>query len=785
MTIKFLKDQYVDQIIKENPRPLNELGEFVYYRTYSRWVPEIKRREQWHETVRRTTEASIALEYNHLLQNNINPDIAKLTAEAELMFKRVYTTKQFPSGRSLWVAGANKAIAEKFSSANFNCAFTNIRTWEDLSDLFHLLLVGCGVGFKSTLKIANDMPKIKVTTKLQHSEYNPVPVRERLENTKVDIIGNYAKIFVGDSKEGWSDALNMYFNLLTSPAHKHVHTIKISYNSIRPKGEKLKTFGGTASGHESLKGMFEGIDKTLKGLMDTSVAPIVPDKHGYGHVRPIHILDIGNLIGYNVVVGGVRRTAEIWLFDIEDIECLWAKYGINGFWSEDHFDQHERVRQAAVKAGIELPVWFDDLAVKKAQVVTNDGVEHIFDSQEAAYEFALQDNLWVTYPMNKGRSLDHRRMSNNSVAFKLKPSREIFDFQFELLKGEGEPAFINAEQIAKRRGMNEDIDDIGINPCAEILLKSKNLCNLSTINLKAFVNADGTLDVDGLVESQKLSVRIGLRMTLVTLELPEWDKVQKTYRLIGCSLTGWKDAMALVNYSLEQEGELLELLKNTAREEADRYAKVLRVVSPLLTTTVKPEGTISQLAGGVSSGVHWNHSPYYIRRIRINSTDPLAQVAVKLGWNVLPEVGTKGESHEDRMKNANTLVIEFPIESGAKVTKYDVSAQEQFDTYFNFMDRYCEHQASNTITVRSDEWDGVADRIWDNWDNFVGVSFLQLDGHTYQLAPYEAITKEQYDEMKSKMSPFDVNLLHELEKKETKEDLSTMESCDTGVCPIR
>src|SRR5690606_9411561 len=93
----------------------------------------------------------------------------------------------------------------------------------------------------------------------------------------------------------------------TDKEFEDVHTIKVSYNSVRPKGERLKTFGGTASGHEPLKEMFEGFDNVLKNKIDTHLKPIETDEKGYGQIRPIHILDMGNLIGANVVVGGVEN----------------------------------------------------------------------------------------------------------------------------------------------------------------------------------------------------------------------------------------------------------------------------------------------------------------------------------------------------------------------------------------------------------------------------------------------------------------------------------------------
>lgn len=162
-----------------------------------------------------------------------------------------------------------------------------------------------GVGIKSTKKMAKKLPKIRTNTKLLHSDYEPVLPEQRLEHTELKILDNgFAKIYVGDSKEGWTEALDEYLNILTDVEYENIHTIKISYNSVRPKGERLKTFGGTASGYEPLKEMFEGIDKVLKNQIDPYLPSIETDEKGYGHVRPIHILDMCNLIGANVVVGG-------------------------------------------------------------------------------------------------------------------------------------------------------------------------------------------------------------------------------------------------------------------------------------------------------------------------------------------------------------------------------------------------------------------------------------------------------------------------------------------------
>ena len=767
--IEFLPVSFVMDYVDSHDYPLNELGAFTYTRTYSRWLSGQMRREYWHETVKRAIEYNMSLEYSHLVNIGIKPDMKRMREEAKELFLNIYNAKQFPSGRTLWLGNGNEKINKDFVLGNYNCSFLNIEKWSDLGELFYLLMVGTGVGLKSTKEMAKNMPKIRINTTLRHSEYEPVEPEQRLENTKVVILDNgYAKIYIGDSKEGWVQALDEYFKILTEEEFEDIHTVTMSYNSIRPKGERLKTFGGTASGHEPLQEMFDGIDKVFKNQVDTHLDPIEADENGYGNIRPIHILDIANLIGNNVVIGGVRRTAEIFIFDADDYESMFAKYGINGLWTEEQLEQHNKVGAMLEKLNIK-PEWFDDLDIGKRR-----------------------------------EGLDHRRMSNNSIGFVEKPEKEFMDLVFEMMQLEGEPGFVNLGEASRRvlatlgndNPSKEEIAEkayqLGLNPCVEIILHSKNVCNLTTINLVKFVKEDGTLDLDGLTRAQQLSARIGLRMTLATLELPEWDKTQKRDRLLGVSLTGWKDAMGLLNYTQEQEDELKVLLNKVATDEADKYSKNLRVNAPMFVTAVKPEGTLSQVAGGVSSGLHWSHSPHFIRRIRINSTDPLVDVAKELGWTIHAEVGTNNMMTEEdlakpeQIDSASTLVIDFPVHSSAEMTKDDISIDDQFDNYFSFQSLYTDMNTSNTMTVKPGEWEQAQKRVWDGWDNFVGVSFLSHDGGTYTLAPYEAIDEERHNELKESMRPFNAKLLMKYEFGELGEDaLLADDECSQGVCPVR
>src|SRR5699024_6276558 len=118
--------------------------------------------------------------------------------------------------------------------------------------------------------------------------------------------------------------------------------------------------------------------------------------------------------------------------------------------------------------------------------------------------------------------------------------------------------------------------------------------------------------------------------------------------------------------------------------------------------------------------------------------------------------------------------------------KDDISVDQQFDNYFSFQDNYTEHNTSNTITVKPDEWQKAEGRVEQGWDNFVGVSFLPLDGGTYQLMPYEAITKEVFAAKKGAMKAFDADLLPQYEVTDNLEDADIgNDGCTTGACPVR
>jgi ribonucleotide reductase alpha subunit len=794
---------------------MTELGRFVYYRTYARWLPDKRRRETWMETVARAVDFNIGLE----LKYNPTASLDDLRREAEELFDNIFYLRQFLSGRSLWVGGT--PVAEKFPLSLFNCAFLVLDDFNDFADLFYLLMVGAGVGFRALPEDVEKLDKYRPDVRLVMLPYNGKLSYDREDWTSLAIEGNVATIVVGDSKEGWVAALNLYFTLLTSYLYRDIREIKINFDNVRPKGERLKTFGGTASGYESLQKMFEKIHKVMV--------------RGNGKLRPIDVLDIANIIGENVVVGGVRRTSEIGIFSPDDIDVVQAKSNVfvqdesgewilnqelshrtmsnNSLWfdSKPTREKLHEIFQSLKTTG--EPGFINGQALRKRRVdgrgmnpcltgdmciLTADGYVPIKELVDKNVKLinkdgeAVEGKVWfsgrkptVKLVLSNGRHItctaDHRFMTTEG--------REIMAGEamgHRLLSYDGNsPDVLAVESTNKIEDVYDFsepktnwgvVEGVITHNCGEVLLDDKQTCNLVTNNVMAFVTEDGQLDKKGLFRAFELSARAAYRMTFVDLEIPDWDRQQKKDRLVGVSLTGWQDMVSVVGMSRKEQAKLLRELRKTVRNSVNEYASELGLDKPLLSTSVKPEGSLSQLPT-VSSGVHYPHSPYYIRRVRINAHDPLVKVAEELDWPVYPEVGQGWET-------CSIKIIEFPVKSPSKTTKYEVSAIEQLENYKMFMRNYVEHNVSITVTVREHEWDEVEQWVWDNWDDIVAITFLALDEHIYPLAPYEAITEEEYERRVNAMRPFDPSLLPKYETGEDF-DIENLDGCEGGVCPIR
>lgn len=698
---KYLSNEFLSKYRhKKDPFP-TELGKFVYYRTYSRPIPEENRRERWWETVARVVNFNIGLqEAAYKRQGKMNDVIFNaLKSEAEEIYDEMYNLRLFPSGRTLWVGGTTPSY--KYPLSNFNCSFVAMDDLTKFSEIFFVLMLGTGVGLSVERKYIDKLPRINTNIEIIHKNYIGKPVGQRNEYTELLVKDNsMLEINIGDSKFGWSNAIDIYFDIISSKQYEDIKYILINYDNVRSKGERLKTFGGYASGHQAIQTMFDKINNLFQDKKE--------DNKKWAKIRPIDALDIATIIAENVVSGGTRRSAEIIFCDKDDEEVIEAKRNLyyqdeNGNWQSNN-------------------------------------------------------------------KILHRMLSNNTILYKERPTKQELANQFEMMRKSGEPAFGNMQEMLRRRP-----DAQGGNPCFEILLRDRGVCNLTEINMMSVVNSDGTFDKEKLLQLQRYSARVGYRMATIELELHSWDLVNKEDMLTGCSLTGVMDFKNATKLNNKEFASLLKELRKVAHEEIEKLSAQLGLNKSKLITTIKPSGTISQLPT-VSSGMHFSHSPYYIRRVRISANDPLALAMEEAGFTWHPEVGQTKEQHDTR-------VLEFPVKAPKGITKYDVSAIEQLELYKLIMENYVDHNASNTIHVRDDEWEDVENWVYDNWDSIVGVTFLSLDDNFYQLLPYEAIDKETYDKMIEEVPSFNPNIINQFE---TFEEFDVLDSdCEGGACPIR
>lgn len=700
----FLSDNFLSKYKhRQDPFP-TELGKFVYYRTYARPIPEQNRRERWWETVARVVDFNIGLELTALKKQGrviTELEMDRLRKEAMEIYDNIYNLKLFPSGRTLWVGGTTPSY--EYPLSNFNCSFVTIDELKKFSEIFYVLMLGTGVGLSVERKYISKLPKINTKIRVIHKDYQGKSPSDRNEFTELKLMNNnIVEIVIGDSKFGWSKAIEIYFDIISSKQYSNIEYILFNYDNVRAKGERLKTFGGYASGHTAIKSMFDKISNIFQEKRRLNNSQ-------WQSIEPIDALDIATIIAENVVSGGTRRSAEIVFCDNDDLDVINAKQNI----------------------------YYQDM-----------------------------DGSWKS-----NDKLLHRMLSNNTVFYNEKPTREQLRRQFELIRLSGEPSFGNMQEMKRRRS-----DVQGGNPCFEILLRDRGVCNLTEINLMGFVNDDGTYNLDEMLKVQGYSAKMGYRMATIDLELHEWDLVNKEDMLVGCSLTGVMDFKNATQISEEEFIELLRKLREVAHYEVKQLSKKLGLNESKLITTIKPSGTISQLPT-VSSGVHFSHSPYYIRRVRVSANDPLALAMEKNGFSWSPEVGQTIDNHD-------TKVFEFPVKAPNGRTKYDVSAIEQLELYKLVMENYVDHNASNTIHVKNDEWEDVENWVYDNWDSIVGVTFLSLDDSFYQLMPYESITKEKYEELLSKTPKFNPRMLMEFENFEDEFDVLDSD-CESGICPIR
>ena len=608
------------------------LSEITTYMKYAKFRPELNRRETWEELVTRNKEMH-------------QTKFPQLKNEIEEAYKLVYDKKVLPSMRSLQFAG--KPI-ELNNARIFNCSFLPIDDWRSFSEIMFLLLSGCGVGYSVQKHHIEQLPEIKI------------PIKTK-------------RYLVGDSIEGWADAVRMlckaYFTGAPLPL--------FDFRDIRPKGAQLITVGGKAPGPEPLKeclfNLQKVFDRKKNGEKLTSLE---------AHDMACHIADA-------VLSGGIRRAALISLFNLDDEEMLTCKFG--NWWEGN--PQRGRANNSAVV------------------------IRHKIDEEEF---------------------------------FKLWKKIE--------LSGSGEPGIYFSND-----------KDWGSNPCCEIALRPFQFCNLCEVNVS---NVESQKDLNARVKAGAFIGTLQAAYTNFHYLRDIWQKTTEKDALLGVGMTGIGSG-AVLGLDLKEAADV-------AKNENARVAEAINVNKAARVTTVKPSGT-SSLVLGTSSGIHAWHNDYYIRRIRVGKNEAI--------YNYLA-VNHPELVEDDFFKPTIQAVISVPqaAPEGSILRTENVIDMLERTKKFNVQWVRKGHRkgantnnVSATVSINEGEWEEVGNWMWENRETFNGLSVLPYFGGTYTQAPFEDITKEQFDEMAQHLHNIDLSQIVEFT-----DDTALMDqaACAGGACEI-
>jgi ribonucleoside-diphosphate reductase alpha chain len=656
-------------------------SEFVYVRTYSRWLESLSRRENWPNTVDRYVDFIVKIH-----GDKIPPKVIKKIKQYLLEFSVM------PSMRFLWAAGAP---AEQDNTTIYNCSFAAVDYVDVFAEALYILMCGTGFGFSVENQYIEKLPHV------------PATITETAEVYEVE-----------DSKEGWADSIKFLVNALYAGQDP-----TIGYNKVRPAGARLKTMGGRSSGPGPLAQLHFFIKQIFYAARGRKL-------------NSVECHDILCEIASIVVVGGVRRSSEISISDLNDV--------------------------------------------------------------------LMRDAKNTNFPVR-------RHMANNSAVYYEKPDMVTFMKEWTALvaSGSGERGIFNLEAARKMAPKRRDASLIaGTNPCAEIQLRSRQFCNLSE------VVAREDDDIDTMLDKIETAVWMGIIQACFTY-FPylgsEWKKNCEEERLLGVSITGQFDAPHVCTE------EALKAYRARTLKVAKKASEIMGINMPAAVTCVKPSGTVSQLVDS-ASGLHPRFSKYYIRRYRIAAVDPLLKMIREQDVPLSPDTGQRKQDHTKAMiiykagidsgweeafamkqaksncpifdsegwsaDRVNTWVASFPVAAPKHaITVEDVSAIEQLEWYKKVQKNWCEHNASITVYVRPEEWLLVGDWVYKNWDIVNGVSFLPYQDHVYDQAPYEKITKEEYDKMTKEFPKIDYTQLSKYEQEDNTEGAKSL-ACVSGICEM-
>lgn len=691
--------------------------------------------------------------------------------ELEELYDLFMSRKVTVSGRTRWLGGTD--VAKTRESSQFNCSFGEVQTVHDVVDTIWLLLQGCGVGFRANIGVLNGFTSYIPDVEIIRSK--KILPRDADGNVVSDIslkgnpknVEKFNKktgvwtITVGDSAEAWAK----FFGKLLA-FKKSAKKLIVDLSEIRPAGYRLSGYGWISSGDSQIAAAIMGIVEVLNRAAGKLLTAI-------------DILDIENHLG---TILSSRRSAEIALYPFDGAE--WEDFATA---KKDNFAYFvrsastnvladPRSNAAVIRVAKEGESLFAATGAKREDIIDDTGkYVQIVDSN-------WTPQGWVSLADAK-KDRVHRQMSNNSILFEHKPTRRQLKKVFGLIEASGgsEPGFINAVEATRRAPYFK-----GVNPCAEILLGDKSFCNLVETAVCRFNG-----DEEALHRAHFLVARANYRQTCVNLDdgilQRTWHELNDFLRLCGVGVTG------VIGWEFADDAEAWDELRKVAHAGANGMADELGMPRPKLITTVKPSGTQTKVFGEVGDeigeGVHKPLGRYIFNNVNFSKDDPLIEILTAANYHIIV-------NPSDPSNRVVRLPVEYNNIPFDKVTKIirgremevEVNletAVAQLERYKLLQNHYVDHNCSVTISYSLDEVPDIIDWLLDNWDSYVGVSFIYRNDPTktaadlgYAYLPQEVVDAETFHAYVATLRPVD---LHGTDI----DEMIQGEECVTGACPIR
>jgi len=609
------------------------LSDVTVFNKYAKFVPEVSRRETWEEIVDRNMAMHIR-------------KYPMMKEEIKSAYKYVYNRQILPSMRSLQFGGRPIELS---NNRMFNCAYSPANHPAIFSETMFNLLGGSGVGFSVQNRHVSQLPTIVGTSEKQR------------------------RFLVGDSIEGWADAVKVLIKAYTLGKSDP----QFDFRDIRPKGARLITSGGKAPGADPLRICLDKLRSVLNNAIGRKLKPIEV------HDMICHIADA-------VLSGGIRRAALISLFDKDDMDMLSAK---SGTW-------------------------------------------------------------WELNPQ-RGRA------NNSAVLHRDETTKEEWDAIWKKVEesGSGEPGVFWTNDY-----------DMGSNPCCEIALNPNQYCNLTEVN------------VSDVSTQEELNARVKAATLIGTLQAGYtdfhylrnvWKEQTEKEALLGISMTGIGSGTVLP-LNLKEAAEI-------TKQENERVANIIGINSSARITTVKPAGTTSLVVGS-SSGIHAWHNDYYIRRMRVGKNEPLYSYMVDNFPALIEDCHFKPHleavmSFPQKAPEGSMLRTESYKDLLERVRRWNLEWIGNGHNYGNN-----KHNVSCTISLKPEEFYECGEWMWENREDYTGISVLPYDNGTYIQAPFTDCTKEEFDELYKHLASID---LTKVEEHDDNTELKEQAACAGGACEIK